>query len=45
MEAKTENQMQPLSCEVSGEIDEHETAVASEAKNGRLKKRPYPHIR
>ena len=34
MEAKTENQMQPLSRKVCGEIDEHERAAASEAKNG-----------
>ena len=30
--------MQPLPREVHGKIDEYERAVASEAKNGRLKK-------
>ena len=41
MEAKTENQMQPLSRKVCGEIDEHERAAASEAKNDRHMKWPY----
>ena len=45
MEAKTKKQMQPLFREVCGEIDEHERAAASKAKNGHLKKRPYLRIR
>ena len=35
--------MQALPCELRNEINEYERAAASKAKNGRLKKRPYPH--
>ena len=42
--SKDRAKMQPLPHEVSGEIDEHERAVANEAKNGRLEKQPYPSV-
>ena len=45
MEAKTERQRQSLTREVHGEMDEYERAAASEAKSGRLEKRPYPWVR
>ena len=47
MDTKTKQRakIQPLPCEVYSEIDECEREVASEAKNGRLEKRPYPRIR
>ena len=45
---KTEQRQRPKKwpqpCEVYGEIDEYERAVASKAKNGHLKKQSYPHV-